>query len=105
MRFQMVLSHLKTYIFTMPTTFHGPTIVYHDLKIIDGTNIAIGFLGNATMNKILGATTMNKDDDFSMLNIANEIDGLWRRESNEGMQGNEWVNFSSVYRLLYSIGK
>jgi hypothetical protein len=59
----------------MLTTFHGPTIGCHDLKIIDNTNIAIGFLGNATMNIIVGATTVNKDDDRPMLNITNDIEG------------------------------
>jgi hypothetical protein len=39
-------------------------------------NIAIGFLGNATMDKIVGATTVNQDDDLSILNIANELEGL-----------------------------
>jgi hypothetical protein len=67
------MSNLKTHIFTMPTTFHGPTIGYNDLKIIDNTNIAIGFMGNAMMNKIVGATIVNKDDDLSILNIANEL--------------------------------
>jgi hypothetical protein len=99
------MSNLKTNIFTTPTTFHGPTIGSHDLKIIDSTNITIGFLGNATMNKIVGATTANKDDDFPMLNISNELEGLWSKEASEGMQGNEWVNFRWVDRLLGSIGK
>jgi hypothetical protein len=89
----------------MPTTFHGPSIGYHDLKIIDNTNIAIGFLGNVTMNKIVGATTVNKDDDLPILNISNELEGLWRREANEGMQGNEWFNFRWVSGLLGSIRK
>jgi hypothetical protein len=71
------MSNLKTNTFTTPTTFHGPTIGYHDLKIINNTNIAIGFLGNATMNKIVGATTVNKDDDIPMLNVANELERLW----------------------------
>jgi hypothetical protein len=73
MRFQVVLSNLKMYIFTTPTIFHGPTIGYHDLKIIDDTNIEIGFRGNATINKIMGATTINKDDGFLMFNISNEL--------------------------------
>jgi hypothetical protein len=61
----------------MPTIFHGPTIGYHDLKIIDSTNIAIGFLGNATVNKIVCATTFNRDDDLPMLNVVNELEHLW----------------------------
>jgi hypothetical protein len=105
MRFQVVISKLKTYIFTTPTTFHGPTIGYHDLKIINSSDIAIGFLDNVTMNKIVGATTINKDDDLHILNIANEIEGLWRREASEGMQGNEWFNFRWVNELLGGIRK
>jgi hypothetical protein len=105
MRFEVVMSNSKTYIFTTPTTFHGPTIGYHDLKIIDSTNITIGFLGNAMMNKIVGATIVNKDDDLPILNIANELEGLWSREVSEGMQGNEWFNFRWVSGILGSIGK
>jgi hypothetical protein len=86
------MSNLKIDIFTPPTTFHGPTIGYHDLKIIDKTNIAIGFLGNATMNKIVVATTVNKDDDLLVLNVANELEHLGGREASEGMQGNKWVS-------------
>jgi hypothetical protein len=82
----VVLSNLKTYIYTTPTTFHGIAISYHDLKIVDDTYITIGFLGNATMNKIMGSSIVNKDDDFPMLNIANELEGLWSIEVSEGMQ-------------------
>jgi len=89
----------------MPTTFHGPTIGYHNLKIIDNTNIAIGFLGNEMMNKIVAATTLNKDDDLHVLNMANELEGLWGREVTEGMQENKLVKFRWVSRLLGSIRK
>jgi hypothetical protein len=67
---------LNTYIFTTPTIFHGTTISYHYLKIFDDMNITIDYLGNVAMNKIMGASTVNKDDSFPMLNIANEIEGL-----------------------------
>ena len=80
---------MKTYIFTTPKTFHGPTIGYHDLKIINNTNIAIGFLGNAMMNKIVGVTTVNKDDDLHVLNVANDLERLGGREASEGIQGNK----------------
>jgi hypothetical protein len=89
----------------MPTTFHGPTIDYHDLKMIDNTNITIGFLDNATMNKIVGATTVNQDDDLPILNIANELESLESREASESMQGNEWFNFGWPNGLRGSIGK
>jgi hypothetical protein len=86
MRFQVVLCNLKTYIFTMPTKFHGPAIIYHYLKIVDDMNIEIGFLGNASVNKIMGASTINKDDEFPMLNISNELEGLWSIEASNNMQ-------------------
>jgi hypothetical protein len=105
MIFQLVMSNLKTNIFTPPTTFHGPTIGYHALKIIDSTNIAIDFLGNVMMNKIVGSTNVNKDDDLPMLNLANELECLGCREASEGMQVNKWVNFRWVSRLLGGIGK
>jgi hypothetical protein len=68
-------------------------------------NIAIGFLGNVMMNKIVGATIVNKDDDLPILNIANDIEGLWSREASEGIQGNEWFNFKWVSEILGSIRK
>jgi hypothetical protein len=55
----------------MPPTFHGPTIGNHDLKVVDCSDIEISFLGNAAMNKIMGASTVNKDDDLLMLNVTN----------------------------------
>jgi hypothetical protein len=55
----------------MPPTFHGPTIGNHDLKIIDDIDIEISLLGNAVMNKIMGASTINKNDDLPMLNVTN----------------------------------
>jgi hypothetical protein len=71
MIFQVVVINLETHIFTMPSTFHGPTTGNNDLEIIDCTNIAISFLGNAVMNKIMGASTINKNDDLPMLDVTN----------------------------------
>jgi hypothetical protein len=67
----MVVTNLEMHIFTMPSTLHGPTIGNHDLEIIDCTDIEISFLGNAVMNKIMGASTINKNDDLPMLDITN----------------------------------
>jgi hypothetical protein len=64
MGFQVILTNLESHIFTSSPTFHGTTIGNHDLKIIDGTDVTIDFLGNAAMNKVMGATTVHKDDDF-----------------------------------------
>jgi hypothetical protein len=69
MRFQVVVTNLETHIFTTPSTFHGATIGNHDLEIIDGMNVATIFLGNATMNKIMGAYTNNQNDDLLMLDV------------------------------------
>jgi hypothetical protein len=55
----------------MPSTFHGPTIGNNDLEIIDCMDIEISFLGNVAMNKIMGASTINKNDDLPMLDVAN----------------------------------
>jgi hypothetical protein len=69
MRFQVVVTNLKTHIFTTPSTFHGATIGNHDLEIIDCMGVAISFLGNAVMNKIMGASTINQNDDLPMLDV------------------------------------
>jgi hypothetical protein len=57
------------HIFTTPSTFHETTIGNHDLEIIDDMDVEMSFLGNATMNKIMGAATMNQNDDLSMLDV------------------------------------
>jgi hypothetical protein len=67
----VVVTNLERHIFTTPSTFHGPSIGNHDLEIIDCTNIAISFLGNVVMNKIMGASTINKSDDLPMLDVTN----------------------------------
>jgi hypothetical protein len=83
MIFQVVFTNLETHIFTTPSTFHGTNIGNHDLKIIDFPDIEISFLGNVTMKKIIVASTINKNDDFPMLDLTNYLEGLGRRESNE----------------------
>jgi len=71
MGFQVILTNLESHIFTSSPTFHGTTIDNHDLKIIDGTDVTIDFLGNATMNKVMGVTTLYKDDDFPIFDVTN----------------------------------
>jgi hypothetical protein len=46
MGFQVILTNLESHIFTSSPTFHGTSIGNHDLKIIDGTDVEIDFLGN-----------------------------------------------------------
>jgi hypothetical protein len=69
MVFQVVVTNLETHIFTTPSTFHGATIGNHYLEIIDGMDGAMSFLGNAVMNKIMGASTINQNDDLHMLDV------------------------------------
>jgi hypothetical protein len=67
----VIPTNLEPHIFTSSPTFHGTFIGNHDLKIIDDTEVTIDFLGNEVMNKIVGATTFHKDDDFPTFNITN----------------------------------
>ena len=65
----MVVTNLETNIFTMASTFHGVAIGNQDLEIIDCMDIAMIFLGNAVMNKIMGVYTINQNDDLLMLDV------------------------------------
>jgi hypothetical protein len=67
----MVVTNLETQIFTTPSTFHGPTIGNRDFKIIDCMDIEISFLGNVAMNKIMGSSSIKKNDDLPMLDVTN----------------------------------
>jgi hypothetical protein len=69
MIFQVVVTNLETHIFTTPSTFHGATNGNHDLEIIDGMDVAMIFLGNVAMNKIMGASTINQNDDLLMFDV------------------------------------
>ena len=69
MGFQVVVTNLETHIFTTPSTFHETTIGNHDLEIIDGMDATMSFLGNVAMNKIMGASTINQNDDLPMLDV------------------------------------
>jgi hypothetical protein len=59
------------HIFTAPSKFHVTPIGNHDLEIINWKDIEVDFLGNAVMNKIMGSTTVDENDDFPVLNVAN----------------------------------
>jgi hypothetical protein len=79
----VVVTNLETYIFTMPSTFHGPATGNNCLEIIEFMDITISFLGNAGMNKIMGASTINKNDELPLLDVANWFEGLGSREASE----------------------
>jgi hypothetical protein len=83
MRFQVVVTNLETHIFTTPSTFHGASIGNHDLEIIDCMDIAMSFLGNAAMNKIMGASTIKKNDDLHVLDVTDYLECLGSKEASE----------------------
>jgi len=51
--------------------FHGSSIKNHDLKVIDNMDIEMGLLSNASMNKFIGVSFIDEDNDFMILDIAN----------------------------------
>jgi hypothetical protein len=55
----VIVTDLEMEIFTTPSTFHGTNIDNHDLEIVDDMDVAMSFLGNAVMYKIMGASTIN----------------------------------------------
>jgi hypothetical protein len=63
--FQRIITNLQAHIFTMTPTFHGTSISNHDLKVIDGMDIAMGLLRNSSMNKVMGVSTIDEDNDFN----------------------------------------
>jgi hypothetical protein len=67
----VILTNLESHSFTSSPTFHGTTIGNHDLKIIDDIDVIINFLGTVMMNKVMGATTIHKDDDFPIFDVNN----------------------------------
>jgi hypothetical protein len=85
MIFQVVFTNLETHILTTPSIFHGTSIGNHDLKIIEYTDIAIGFLGNEAMNKIMGSSTINKNYYLPMFYVRNYLEGLERTEASESI--------------------
>jgi hypothetical protein len=96
MRLQVVVTNLEMHIFTTPSTFHGATIGNHDLEIIDMMDVAMNFLGNVAMNKIMGVSTINQNDDLPILDVTNNLEGLRSRESSESIEGNDQFYFGRV---------
>jgi hypothetical protein len=48
------------------------------------------------MNKIMGASTINKNDDLLTLNVTNYLEVLGSKEASESIQGNDWFDFRRV---------
>jgi hypothetical protein len=92
----VVVTDFETHIFIAPSTFHGTTIGNHDLEIVDNMDVAMSFLGNAVMNKIMGASTINQNDDLSMLDLTDQLEGLGSGESSESIEANAGFYFRRV---------
>jgi hypothetical protein len=86
MVFQVILKNMEAHIFISSPTFHGTTIGNHDLKIVDNMDIEIEFLRKAMMNEIMSAATVNWDDEFLVLNVTNQFEGLGSIKTSESIQ-------------------
>jgi hypothetical protein len=86
MGFQVVVTNLEMHNFKMTSTFHGTTIDNHDLEIIDGMDVAMSFLGNASMNKIMGVATINQNYDLPILDVTDYLEGLGSGEDSESIE-------------------
>jgi hypothetical protein len=64
-------------------------------------DVAMGFLGNAAMNKIVGVATINQDDDLLVLDVTNYLEGLGGREAGESIEGDDWFHFGRVGGRVY----
>ena len=58
MGFEVVVTYLETHIFTAPSTFYRAPIGNYDLEIINSMDIAVGFLCDAAMNKVVGVVEL-----------------------------------------------
>ena len=73
----MVITHLEFYILTMAPTLHSTTISDEDLKIINRVDKAMDLISDPTMNKIMGATTINQHHNWPMCDLALDFQCLW----------------------------
>jgi hypothetical protein len=77
---------LKRHIFTTTTPFHRTSITNHDLEFFHTMDVVVSFLGYTSMNEVLDATALNSDNDFAMFDVANQFEGLGRRNFSQHMQ-------------------
>jgi hypothetical protein len=48
-------------------------------------DITMSFLGNAVMNKIMGASTIYQNDDLPIVDVTDYLEGLGSREDSESI--------------------
>jgi hypothetical protein len=67
--FQMIITHLEFDILATAPTLHRTTICDEDLKIRNWVDKAMELLNKPTMNKIMGATTINQHHNRPMFDV------------------------------------
>jgi hypothetical protein len=68
--------HLNVHIFTKAPTCHGNSIGNHDLNHFHYMDITMFLSVYQMMNKFMGATTINEDNKFMMVDVPNQFNGL-----------------------------
>jgi hypothetical protein len=84
--FQGIMTHLKPQNFTI-TIFHRTSIRNHDLEVFHNMDVVVGFFGYTLMNEVMGAISINEDNNFVMFEVYNQFQCLGRRDNNQGMHG------------------
>ena len=69
-------TQLKHHIFIMTTTFHRSSISNRDLEVVHSMDVTMGFLGYTSMNEVMGAITINYDNDFAIFVVSNQFEDL-----------------------------
>lgn len=76
MGFEVIVTQLEWHIFKASPTFNHPFINYHNLKLGNWVDIAMGFLFHSFVDKIVSATTINQSYNFAVLDITLKFQGL-----------------------------
>jgi hypothetical protein len=82
----VIITHLEFEILIEAPTFHCTTIIYENFKIRNLSHKAIDILNDPTMNKIMGATTVNQHHDCPMFDVALYFNCLRRKNTHKGME-------------------
>lgn len=85
-RFEVIIAHLKLNIFTIAFTFHGRPISDKDLEIRYHAHKIMNFLCFSIMDKVVCATTINKQHYLLMFNKTSDFESLGRRNVSPGME-------------------
>jgi hypothetical protein len=79
--FQMIITHLEFDILTTVPTLHHTTINDENLKIRNRADKAMDLFNKPAMNKIMGATTINQHCNWTMFDVALDLQCLWSQNT------------------------